>query len=83
MTLCQMISDYVSGAGLAVRWREIVRRSVLAAVVDGGSFLRAAELIVLTDSCVNRTVTKELRWPSASQEVPILRRTSAEKSRDA
>jgi hypothetical protein len=26
---------------------------------------------------------KELRWPSAPQEVPILKRTSAEMSRDA
>jgi DNA-binding transcriptional LysR family regulator len=57
--------------------------SVLAAVVDGGNFVKAAELIVLTDSGVSRTVTKELRWPSASQGVPILRRTSAEMSRDA
>jgi hypothetical protein len=28
-------------------------------------------------------LTKELRWPSAPQEVPILKRTSAEMSRDA
>jgi hypothetical protein len=57
--------------------------SVLAAVVDGGGFVKVAELIVLTDSGVSRTVTKELQWPSASPEVPILKRTSAEMSRDA
>ena len=54
-----------------------------AAVVDGGSFVKAAELIGLTDSGVSLTVTKKLRWPSAPQEVPILKRTSAEMSRDA
>jgi hypothetical protein len=35
--------------------------SVLAAVVDGGNFVKAAEPIILTDSGVGRTVTKELR----------------------
>jgi hypothetical protein len=50
-----------------------------AAVVDGGSFV----LIGLTHSGVSLTVTKKLRWPSAPQEAPILRRTSAEMSLDA
>jgi hypothetical protein len=64
-----------SGAGrLTFRCRAAVHRLFVALV-------RAPCM-----GCSERGVpllTKELRWPSAPQEVPILKRTSAEMSRDA
>src|ERR1700683_2160150 len=54
-----MIADLISGVDLvSFDGRILSGVSVLAAVVDGGSFVKAAELIGLTDSGVSRAISR-------------------------
>jgi DNA-binding transcriptional LysR family regulator len=53
-----MILDLKSGIIMAFDGRIVAGVSVLAAVVDGGSFIKAAELIGLTDSGVSRAISR-------------------------
>jgi DNA-binding transcriptional LysR family regulator len=53
-----MLPDLKSGIIMAFDGRIVSGVSVLAAVVDGGSFVKAAELIGLTDSGVSRAISR-------------------------
>jgi hypothetical protein len=57
MRLRQMVPDQISGMNNDVRWQDFVRGQCVGAVVEGGSFVKAAELIGLTDSGVSRPST--------------------------
>jgi DNA-binding transcriptional LysR family regulator len=51
-----MFDDYKSGIEMAFDSRILSGVSVLAAVIEGGSFVKAAELIGITDSGVSRAI---------------------------
>src|ERR1700753_1583172 len=55
--LCHMLLDWESGvAAVAFDGKILSGVSVLAAVIEGGSFVKAAELIGITDSGVSRAI---------------------------